>query len=95
MRTVFWDEKKDEICLIDQRLLPGRFEIFTCKSVDEVVFAIRDMVVRGAPAIGATAASAAPLFFQGFESNSNNFYSPTRVARLRRRSTAPGQLLST
>ena len=33
-----------------------------------------------ASTIGATAASAAPLFFQGFESNSDNFYSPTRVA---------------
>lgn len=33
-----------------------------------------------AATFGATAASAAPLFFQGFESNSNNFYSPTRVA---------------
>jgi methylthioribose-1-phosphate isomerase len=56
MRTVQWDENRNEICLIDQRLLPGRFELFICKTLDEVVFAISDMVVRGAPAIGATAA---------------------------------------
>ena len=56
MRTVRWDENRNEICLIDQRLLPGRLEIFTCRTLDEVVFAIHDMVVRGAPAIGATAA---------------------------------------
>jgi methylthioribose-1-phosphate isomerase len=56
MRTVEWDDQKAEIHLIDQRWLPGRFEQFTCCTVDEVIFAIRDMVVRGAPAIGATAA---------------------------------------
>ena len=56
MRTVQWDDNRNVICLIDQRLLPGRFEIFICQTLDEVVFAIHDMVVRGAPAIGATAA---------------------------------------
>lgn len=56
MRTVEWDTNRAEIRLIDQRWLPGRFEITTCRTVDEVVFAIREMVVRGAPAIGVTAA---------------------------------------
>ncbi len=56
MRTVEWDKNRIEVRLIDQRWLPGRFEVFRCCSVDEVIFAIRDMVVRGAPAIGATAA---------------------------------------
>lgn len=56
MRTVEWDDNRSEIRLIDQRLLPGRFEVFSCHTLDEVVFAIYDMVVRGAPAIGATAA---------------------------------------
>lgn len=42
--------------LIDQRKLPERYEIFSCKDYREVEFAIRDMVVRGAPAIGSTAA---------------------------------------
>ena len=40
---------------IDQRKLPYAFEIYTAKTVDDVAFAIKDMVVRGAPAIGATA----------------------------------------
>ena len=40
---------------IDQRKLPYKLEIFTAKTVDEVAFAIEDMVVRGAPAIGAAA----------------------------------------
>ncbi len=42
--------------LIDQRRLPGELVIFEAKDFREVGFAISDMVVRGAPAIGATAA---------------------------------------
>jgi S-methyl-5-thioribose-1-phosphate isomerase len=42
--------------LIDQRKLPYNLEIFDAKSVDDVVFAINEMVIRGAPAIGAAAA---------------------------------------
>jgi translation initiation factor eIF-2B subunit alpha/methylthioribose-1-phosphate isomerase len=41
---------------IDQRKLPYRFEIYIAKTVEQVAFAIEEMVVRGAPAIGATAA---------------------------------------
>ncbi len=42
--------------MIDQRLLPGRFEVVTYRDYNAVADAIRDMVVRGAPAIGAAAA---------------------------------------
>mgnify|MGYP001386637904 CR=1 FL=1 len=42
--------------MIDQRLLPGRLEIVSYTDYRDVAAAIRDMVVRGAPAIGATAA---------------------------------------
>nr|VFJ63038.1 MAG: methylthioribose-1-phosphate isomerase [Candidatus Kentron sp. FW] len=42
--------------LLDQRVLPSRLETFICANVQEVEEAIRDMVVRGAPAIGITAA---------------------------------------
>jgi methylthioribose-1-phosphate isomerase len=42
--------------LIDQRLLPGRVEYVACSSAQETATAIRDMVVRGAPAIGCAAA---------------------------------------
>ncbi|MCX7884932.1 MAG: S-methyl-5-thioribose-1-phosphate isomerase, partial [Caloramator sp.] len=50
-------EFKDGILkLIDQRKLPLSLEIFECRNYREVDFAIKDMVVRGAPAIGVTAA---------------------------------------
>jgi S-methyl-5-thioribose-1-phosphate isomerase len=41
---------------IDQRKLPSTFEIYTARTVDDVAYAIKDMVVRGAPAIGVAAA---------------------------------------
>lgn len=50
-----WFEK-NTVKFIDQRKLPYKFEIYTAKTVDDVAFAIKDMVVRGAPSIGAAAA---------------------------------------
>lgn len=48
--------KDEKLYLIDQRKLPNSFEIFICKTYEDVDFAIKDMVVRGAPAIGASGA---------------------------------------
>jgi len=48
--------REGALYLIDQRVLPATYTYFTCKTYEDVEFAIRDMVVRGAPAIGATAA---------------------------------------
>jgi methylthioribose-1-phosphate isomerase len=42
--------------MIDQRLLPTTFHMLECRSYEEVAEAIRDMAIRGAPAIGAAAA---------------------------------------
>ena len=42
--------------VIDQRLLPHEFKWFPLASLEETTMAIKDMVVRGAPLIGATAA---------------------------------------
>ncbi|HWS71419.1 MAG TPA: S-methyl-5-thioribose-1-phosphate isomerase [Thermoanaerobaculia bacterium] len=46
----------DALELLDQRLLPRTIHYVTCRTAHEVADAIRDMVVRGAPAIGVTAA---------------------------------------
>ena len=48
--------KGDRLELLDQRLLPDQTVYVTCRSAEEVAAAIRDMVVRGAPAIGCAAA---------------------------------------
>lgn len=68
MRTVFWEE--DQLKMIDQRILPGRFEIISYRDHTSVAQAIADMVVRGAPAIGAAAAFG--LALAGFESASSS-----------------------
>ena len=56
MRTVEWDAAAAAVQMIDQRLLPGEFKLVSYTDYPQVAAAIRDMVVRGAPAIGATAA---------------------------------------
>jgi len=55
MRTVFWDYETDEFKMIDQRRLPAVFEVLAYRDHKSVAQAITDMVVRGAPAIGAAA----------------------------------------
>jgi S-methyl-5-thioribose-1-phosphate isomerase len=55
-RTVTFDAKRNAVLLIEQRLLPHRFEIVATHDFRETTAAIRDMIVRGAGAIGATAA---------------------------------------
>ena len=54
VETMRW--RGDALELLDQRLLPQRIEYIACRSAAEVAQAIRDMVVRGAPAIGCAAA---------------------------------------
>lgn len=65
--------KNDELLLIDQRLLPSKFEIFVAKDYKDIEFAIRDMVVRGAPAIGATAAYGVYFAFKEFKDDETQF----------------------
>ena len=48
--------KGDRLELLDQRLLPGKKKYLTCRTAEQVAKAIREMVVRGAPAIGCAAA---------------------------------------
>ncbi|MFH1184599.1 MAG: S-methyl-5-thioribose-1-phosphate isomerase [Chloroflexota bacterium] len=54
MRTVFWEA--DQLKLIDQRRLPAALQVNGYSRSEQVAQAIRDMVVRGAPAIGVAAA---------------------------------------
>jgi methylthioribose-1-phosphate isomerase len=52
--TLRWRDGKLE--LIDQRVLPGEVHYVSCDSAQAVANAIRNMTVRGAPAIGCAAA---------------------------------------
>ena len=56
MRSLWWDEECRCLKLIDQRKLPFQLKIFDAESIEDVSYAIKKMVVRGAPAIGCAAA---------------------------------------
>lgn len=56
IRPVWLDKDLDVVRVIDQRLLPHEYVIADLKTVDDVIMAIKEMYVRGAPLIGVTAA---------------------------------------
>lgn len=68
-RTVTFDHGKNQVRLIEQRVLPHRFEIVATRDFRETAQAIRDMVVRGAGAIGATAAYGLAQGVRAFRGN--------------------------
>jgi len=56
MRPIWFDKASETVQVIDQRLLPHELIIEDLNTVDDVIHAIKEMVVRGAPLIGATGA---------------------------------------
>ena len=54
MKTLEWEDNK--LKLIDQTKLPDELTYVYCENYQDVIVAIRDMIVRGAPAIGVSAA---------------------------------------
>ena len=59
IRAIIWQD--DHLRLLDQRLLPQETRYLDLHTAKDTAMAIRDMVVRGAPAIGVTAAYAIVL----------------------------------
>jgi len=59
VETIQWTD--DGVVMIDQTRLPLEETYVTCRTYDEVATAIRDMIIRGAPAIGVAAAMGVAL----------------------------------
>lgn len=59
IRTIEWVDNVSR--MIDQRILPKEFKTVDIKTVEEMYFAIKDMIVRGAPAIGIAGAHGVSL----------------------------------
>ena len=59
VKTIQW--KNDRVVMLDQRLLPHKEVHRVCRDYQEVAQAIREMVIRGAPAIGVAAAMGVAL----------------------------------
>jgi len=62
--TVALDDENDSIVIIDQTKLPGRIEMKSLKTAQEIYEAIKRLEVRGAPAIGVTAGFALYLLMK-------------------------------
>lgn len=74
IRPIVWQD--DHLELLDQRILPGEYQFIRYTEVRAVADAIRDMVVRGAPAIGITAAYGIVLAArQRYAENADNWLS--------------------
>lgn len=59
IKTIVW--KNNSVILIDQKILPVAERYVTCRRYQEIISAIKDLTVRGAPAIGVAAAMGAAL----------------------------------
>ncbi len=68
-RTIWYDIAESVVKIIDQTKLPFDLEIICLKNLEDVLIAIKDMKVRGAPLIGATAAYGIYIAFR--EDNKN------------------------
>jgi methylthioribose-1-phosphate isomerase len=59
VKTIEW--KNDRVIMLDQRLLPHKEVYRICRDYNQVARAIREMTIRGAPAIGVAAAMGVAL----------------------------------
>ena len=73
--TVEW--KNGAVRLLDQSRLPESIEFLDCRDVDAVAVAIRELKVRGAPAIGVTAAMGVALGAQSIASTEYDVFAKT------------------
>ncbi len=88
LRPIRW--KKDALYLLEQRLLPFRETWVKCDTVEKVARAIEDMTVRGAPAIGITAAYGVALAaFRSKSKSPAGFKKEIEKAIARLRKTRP------
>jgi len=83
-RTIWYE--KNVVKIIDQTKLPHNFNIIELKKVKDSINAIKEMKVRGAPLIGATAAYGIALAIQ--ENNNNEFLKKNAEKLIQTRPTA-------
>jgi methylthioribose-1-phosphate isomerase len=76
--TVEW--KDGAVRLLDQSRLPESVEFLDCRDVEAVALAIRDLKVRGAPAIGVTAAMGVALGAQAIVSTDYEVFAKALLA---------------
>ena len=70
-KSIWLDKKKSVVVVIDQRQLPHHFKLLYLKNIKDVKKAIKEMIVRGAPLIGVTAAYGIYLSMKNNTSDKN------------------------
>jgi len=70
VRPIIWEEGR--LLLLDQRLLPDEERYIDCSSTGDVACAIKNMIVRGAPAIGTAAAFGMALAVKDMDAGSRD-----------------------
>ena len=70
IRTIFWEG--DAVVMIDQNALPLEEKYLCCRHYEQVVNAIKDLTIRGAPAIGVAAAMGIALGVRNLKPSSMN-----------------------
>src|ERR1700732_3252284 len=70
-RTIWLNDDRASVGVIDQTRLPHRFEVVRWRTVEDAAAGIRNMVVRGAPLIGAAAAYGMALAMQDDSGDEN------------------------
>ncbi len=89
LKTLTMEWTGESLILVDQRKLPHVKEFVECKTFEDVASAIKQMVIRGAPAIGVAAAFGFVLGAKQFSEKKNDFPEMMKKVRQILASTRP------
>lgn len=79
--TIWWDEKKKVVKLIDQTRLPDEVVAIECDNWECIEEAISILRIRGAPALGAASVYALAIEAQRFEGDEEEFFRKMKEAK--------------
>lgn len=82
-QSIWHDKHSDAIFIIDQTQLPHRFEVKQLETIEDAEKAIKDMLVRGAPLIGVTAAFGIAIAMRESGNDSSLSQAVERLAQTR------------
>ena len=86
LTTIWFEDDKSSVQIIDQRFLPHELKIVTLTSLEDAEYAIREMQVRGAPLIGVTASFG--MYLASIKNSSNEFMEKSGIFLKNARPTA-------
>ena len=82
-RTIWYNKKEDTVSIIDQTKLPFKLVITKLKKLEDVLKAINNMQIRGAPLIGATAAFGLYLAYKNNNSKNSIIMAANKIKNTR------------